>query len=1127
MARLEYVITGTNTGLANAASQSIGILQNLQKAADALKIKFFQAEDVQTLNSIGGALQAVTGKITAYTTAAIKGSDAFQGQQVQAALDALSIKLNILNGNAQLFGSTIVNQQNQVKAYQDTINKLLSAGLDPLDGKIQTLKGSINSLTDAIQSQKAASVSIADPFEKFVATGSLIKDAESRVRNLGDALKNATDTRSIAQYNLRLLEAQKDLTQLKSIGLQTAASQNTLAQSAQNVGRQFNGVGLEFGRIIQDAPFAANNFGAVGNNITRLTELLPGFKIQLQEIGEAQKNAGQAVTPFKNALGLLTGGFAGVSLAISVAVSAFVFYQQYQQKAARDAEDGATALQKQKKALDDYILSLSAVQRASAGAADSYSKEVTKLDILYASLVKNSDARYGNVTALQELQKSWPEEFGNLEKGEILTNKVTEAYNNLRQSLIQTAVAQAAQSLSADETKKLVENTVALSGATERAKKDYAELIALQQKRNDLIAAANKGQQFTGKNEDISVAIANTTVAYNDLAKQVRADIAQQKEYQDATVQSSKKIQDFNKAAQDAQNLIKTPVESGLVLDLETEIKRLQSIQPFIKDRIALEQNVADIKAKQAQLDELLGRNIKTNNKALEHQLSLQQQLEAILAKSAFTTNKSGLEGYFLEIQNITENYVKLNTELDNFNAKVLAQEKIFKNTNGRQGISPAKGDKLISQSNSGRTILDTNQAKEFSDAAIKEAERVSNEIQRINDEFGVRSEESKAKELSSIQARYDAEVVKAKSNKEILTALDQDRLAAIQAVNEKYLAIENDLYAKIADIDSQAQADITGSNESQTQKIQNEWNKRIAAANKYYDALIAIKLADPTLNLTEKLLAAGKLQGQKRTTADKGQQAANADIIRANVKPFTDAIGRGLDSATRGIYEIFSTINEQVDQSFGNIFSTLVSKVDTTFNQIFLDLLSKKLTQSLTDSFVNSAAKAGSTLTDSLSTAAGSVKTPLSNALVGALAAAGLVGGLISGATAKTSSVGQGVGGALSGAATGAAVGALAGPPSILAGAIIGGVVGLVGGLFGAASARKKAQETADAQLEQAKQQTALLRQQALAYTSSIIGRMTNQGIVTAADINSFGQLTATIDGRSLKLVLGRAASR
>lgn len=154
------------------------------------------------------------------------------------------------------------------------------------------------------------------------------------------------------------------------------------------------------------------------------------------------------------------------------------------------------------------------------------------------------------------------------------------------------------------------------------------------------------------------------------------------------------------------------------------------------------------------------------------------------------------------------------------------------------------------------------------------------------------------------------------------------------------------------------------------------------------------------------------------------------------------------------------------------------------------------------------------------------SAASQLSSKLAGAAAAASLVGGLISGATSPTSSVGQGIGGALQGAGEGALIGSVIPGVGTVAGAVIGGVIGGISGLFSASKAKKQ-EQLQQAQLAQQQITNELLaRQNALAYTSSIIGRMTTQGIITGADINAFGQLTATISGKDIQFVLDRSTN-
>lgn len=149
-----------------------------------------------------------------------------------------------------------------------------------------------------------------------------------------------------------------------------------------------------------------------------------------------------------------------------------------------------------------------------------------------------------------------------------------------------------------------------------------------------------------------------------------------------------------------------------------------------------------------------------------------------------------------------------------------------------------------------------------------------------------------------------------------------------------------------------------------------------------------------------------------------------------------------------------------------------------------------------------------------------GGLTSKTSQALV---AGASIAGGIISGMTSKTSAAGQGVGGAISGAATGAAIGvslgASAGPWGAIAGALLGGLAGIF-----SASKAKKQEELQKQQVElQKRQLDEQKRANALAYSSAIIGQMTNQGLITGIDRDAFGNIVGRISGQDLLLIVER----
>lgn len=182
------------------------------------------------------------------------------------------------------------------------------------------------------------------------------------------------------------------------------------------------------------------------------------------------------------------------------------------------------------------------------------------------------------------------------------------------------------------------------------------------------------------------------------------------------------------------------------------------------------------------------------------------------------------------------------------------------------------------------------------------------------------------------------------------------------------------------------------------------------------------------------------------------------------------------------------------------NVFQSLTKGL----NDVLIKGLSEKLSQSFGSADFNIAG----------------LSNKVSQALVGGAA---LAGQLISGISSPTSKAGQGLGGAISGAATGAALGSVIPGIGTALGAIGGGLIGAIGGIFGA-DKRKKQEELQRQQVElQKKQLEEQKRANALAYSSSIIGQMTNQGIITGVDRDAYGNIVGRIEGKDLVLIIDR----
>lgn len=179
----------------------------------------------------------------------------------QAPLDRLAVKLTQIANDQNLVRNTTARLNAELKANQTAINGLIAQGVDPADARIKQLQTTITGLTQALQANEAASAR-AGFLQQFQQSGRIIPDLEQKIRNLNTALNQATDPRRIAQLNIRLREAQKELDAVRNLGLRAGnavASGMNLATSATTrlVAAQRRGSGVFSGLIAQAKGLAA------------------------------------------------------------------------------------------------------------------------------------------------------------------------------------------------------------------------------------------------------------------------------------------------------------------------------------------------------------------------------------------------------------------------------------------------------------------------------------------------------------------------------------------------------------------------------------------------------------------------------------------------------------------------------------------------------------------------------------------------------------------------------------------------------------------------------------------------------------------------------------------------------
>lgn len=758
-------------------------------------------------------------------------------------------------------------------------------------------------------------------------------------------------------------------------------------------------------------------------------------------------------------------------LAVSAITTAWTIYVRSQQQANKETQAQVKALRDQKSALDDFVETLDAQGSVSVKAAGAAAEESIKLKTLYGITQDLTFSMKDRNRAADQLQSLYPEYFKNQTNEAILAGNSANSYDRLAKSILSTARARAAIDISADNSKQLVAVDI-------KRQKSAEKRLDLQKKLDDANKDANaeikKQTGFAGASMASAFAVAAKNTVVEDLKKQ---------------------LDDINDTDRE---------------DYKKKLSLMQdqySLQKIINDEV---KKGADITGKHQDFTE--------KPKAIKNDPT--DIIKDTLQTSTDATGKEGLSEYKKNLEALTQEYAKYTSDIDK-----------YQHEQSKRGIDVSK------EAEDAKTILAQQQAQRRAQIDAEEAQRAADNIQRINDISGVNSEQTMQKELLAVDKWKNAESAKAGITADEITAIEEGAQKQRDAIREKYyqkyLDAQDKLSDKIKAVEEQGFSQNKTGLASDTKKIQEELQKRIDKINELYDAMQKLNGNDPvssaiTFGLRQASIAVvtKKASGAADSTDYQAGRALNAAIADFTGKMYdslanvgkknaeiTDKYNKARENATDAEIQRLNAMEKQ-EKKLANSFGTIFSGIFDTFNNSLQNLFKNSLTQLLKTSFSKGLEDLN----------LGGLGSKVSGAIV---AGASLAGSAISSIGGGKNTATSALGGALSGAASGAVLGSVVPGIGTVAGAIAGGLVGAVSGIFGSSS-RRKQEELQKQQLEEQKKTNALIdRQNKLSYSSQIIGRVSDRGVITGVDVNEFGEITTKLNGTDIVLAYDRTKQK
>ncbi len=277
---------------------------------------------------------------------------------------------------------------------------------------------------------------------------------------------------------------------IKIIEQETTAAGNsiekTLGNSAVKASQKFDTLGFSIQQIIREMPTLAMSpqlfFTAISNNIPMFTEAIINARKEFEMLTESGQ---KGIPVWKQLLKSLFS----VQTALSLIPTLLIIFGD-------DIANFFDGLMNKAKSLDYTKEAMDNLSASMLKGKQNAQEEIVKLNLLYNATQDVRRSVHERKMAVDELQKIYPDYFGNMKDEEILAGKAADAYTRLTTSIIESAKARAAQELMITNSKELLKLEQEITEAYRQQDIALEKLEKAKAKVPDVVVGGESGVEL-------------------------------------------------------------------------------------------------------------------------------------------------------------------------------------------------------------------------------------------------------------------------------------------------------------------------------------------------------------------------------------------------------------------------------------------------------------------------------------------------------------------------------------------------------------------------------------------------------------------------------------------------------